>query len=403
LIIVSTTPFVLSYESATGTLNQPIGDFTVPSWIKSNAGWWADDQIDDDSFVVGLQWLISNDVIILPTVEQGTSDGDNTIPNWIKNTAGWWAEDKIYDITFVAAIKYLITEGIIIIEQETEVEVVEELVEVEEVKEFHMIVNDGNCCLNWAHVGEEYRFQIKTFDEFRGSPIDGVTINAKIISKDGELRHNFGTITTEDGIYQNSITIPSMDWYADNILSVSAEHNGIEKTVEKEFEVFKAKSGKSGISEATSYGTKMFVVGNADDVIDEYTLTTSWDISTASFVDSFSITSQETLPSGVAFSNNGKKMFISGNDGDDINEYTLTTSWDISTASFVDSFSVASQDTGPTGIAFSNNGKKMFISGNQNDSIFEYTLTTAFDVSSASFVDSFSIASQDSAPNSMFL
>ena len=130
LIIVSTTPFVLSYESATGTLNQPIGDFTVPSWIKSNAGWWADDQIDDDSFVVGLQWLISNDIIILPTVEQGTSDGDNTIPNWIKNTAGWWAEDQIHDITFVAAIKYLITEGIIIIEQEVvEVEEIEESVE----------------------------------------------------------------------------------------------------------------------------------------------------------------------------------------------------------------------------------------------------------------------------------
>jgi len=30
----------------------------IPEWIKSNAGWWADGQIDDDSFVEGIQFLI---------------------------------------------------------------------------------------------------------------------------------------------------------------------------------------------------------------------------------------------------------------------------------------------------------------------------------------------------------
>jgi len=47
-------------------------------------------------------------------------------------------------------------------------------------------------------------------------------------------------------------------------------------------------------------------------------------------------------------------MFITGNDGDDVNEYTLATAWDVSTASFVDSFSIASQEIGPTCIAFRN-------------------------------------------------
>ena len=35
----------------------------VPDWIKNNAGWWADGQIDDGSFVSGLQWLISNGIM----------------------------------------------------------------------------------------------------------------------------------------------------------------------------------------------------------------------------------------------------------------------------------------------------------------------------------------------------
>jgi len=36
---------------------------SIPSWIKNNAGWWADGQIDDSSFVSGLQWLISNGIM----------------------------------------------------------------------------------------------------------------------------------------------------------------------------------------------------------------------------------------------------------------------------------------------------------------------------------------------------
>ena len=36
---------------------------SIPGWIKNNAGWWADGQIDDSSFVLGLQWLISNGIM----------------------------------------------------------------------------------------------------------------------------------------------------------------------------------------------------------------------------------------------------------------------------------------------------------------------------------------------------
>ena len=38
-------------------------DDVIPGWIKNNAEWWADGQIDDSSFVSGLQWLISNGIM----------------------------------------------------------------------------------------------------------------------------------------------------------------------------------------------------------------------------------------------------------------------------------------------------------------------------------------------------
>jgi len=148
----------------------------------------------------------------------------------------------------------------------------------------------------------------------------------------------------------------------------------------------------------SSDGTKMFVVGSDGDAVNEYTLTTAFDVSTAAFVDFFSVAAQETSPSGVAFSTDGTKMFVVGFDGDAVNEYTLTTAFDVSTASFVDFFSVVAQETGPTGVAFSSDGTKMFVVGSNGDAVNEYTLTTAFDVSTAAFVDFFSVAAQDDNP-----
>jgi hypothetical protein len=145
-------------------------------------------------------------------------------------------------------------------------------------------------------------------------------------------------------------------------------------------------------------GLKMFVMGWSGDAVHEYTLSTTFDVSTASFVDSFDVSGQETNPAGLTFSTDGLKMFVVGPSGDDVNEYTLSTTFDVSTASFVDSFDVSGQETSPTDVAFSPDGLKMFVLGNHGDDVNEYTLSTTFDVSTASFVDSFSVAGQEASP-----
>ena len=163
------------------------------------------------------------------------------------------------------------------------------------------------------------------------------------------------------------------------------------------FSVAAQETAPTGVA-FSSDGAKMFVVGLDGEKVNEYTLGTAFDVSTASFVDSFSVGAQETNSRDVAFSSDGTKMFVVGFDGDDINEYTLTTAFDVSTAAFADSFSVAAQQTAPTGVAFSSDGTKMFVVGFDGDNVNEYTLTTAFDVSAATFADSFSGAAQENFP-----
>jgi len=84
----------------------------IPSWIKNNAGWWADGQIDDTAFIQGIQYLITEGIMNIPQTESGDSSG-NEIPSWIKNNAGWWADGQIDDTAFIQGIQYLITNGIL--------------------------------------------------------------------------------------------------------------------------------------------------------------------------------------------------------------------------------------------------------------------------------------------------
>jgi hypothetical protein len=101
-------------ETASFTMNIGQAQTSIPGWIKNNAGWWADGQIDDSSFVSGLQWLISNKIMTIPPTEQGAGS-DNVIPDWIKNNAGWWADGQIDDSSFVSGLQWLISNGIMTI------------------------------------------------------------------------------------------------------------------------------------------------------------------------------------------------------------------------------------------------------------------------------------------------
>ena len=152
---------------------------------------------------------------------------------------------------------------------------------------------------------------------------------------------------------------------------------------------------------AFSYdGTKMYVGGSQNNTVYQYTLSTAWDLSTASYASkSFSYSGQETGAQDIAFKTDGIKMFITGTSGDDVNEYTLSTAWDVSTASFVDSFSVSAQETSPQGVTFNPDGDKMYVTGNANNAVFQYTLSTAWDVSSASYASkSLSVVGEEGEP-----
>lgn len=131
----------------------------IPRWLKNNAGFWAQNQIDDETFIVGIKYLIEQKIMNIPNlqkfqpepllhfieVEKGTQyyvdryyhddvyrdwfdsnfpeytieeavglPPDPVIPDWIKNNAKLWTEDMITDSDFLGGIGFLIQNGIIL-------------------------------------------------------------------------------------------------------------------------------------------------------------------------------------------------------------------------------------------------------------------------------------------------
>ena len=152
-------------------------------------------------------------------------------------------------------------------------------------------------------------------------------------------------------------------------------------------------------------GTKMYVLGTTNDRVFQYSLSTAFDLSTASYDNKkIEIYPQETAPQSCRFNTTGTKLFVLGNNNDAVFQYSLTTAFDVSTASYDNvSFSVASQDISPRGFSFNEDGKRMYIVGSDTDKLYQYSLTTAFDLSTASYDNlNISLSSQDSFSSCVF-
>ena len=149
-------------------------------------------------------------------------------------------------------------------------------------------------------------------------------------------------------------------------------------------------------------GAKMYAVGTTNRTIYEFDLSTPWSVVSGSLSysgNSFSIASKETAPTGVTLNPSGTKVYIIGYNSDSVHEFALSTAFDISSASFTSTFSVSSQDTEPQALQFNSDGTLMFISGSISSAIYAYNLSSAYDISSSVYNSKFlSLASQTTSP-----
>ena len=140
-------------------------------------------------------------------------------------------------------------------------------------------------------------------------------------------------------------------------------------------------------------GTKLYVIGSSNDDIDRFELTTPYDISSNIIATTSNDDGNGSVPQGMYFKSDGSRYWTVDSGPDYIRQYSLSTAWDIQTSSrstnaangksYVDIR--LNGGANPTGVAFSADGLKVIIcgtngAGSTGDSIYSYTLDTAFDI-----------------------
>ena len=99
------------------TLYDVLGYSTfIPDWIKTYTQNWARGDATDREFVVGLDFMLENKIIVIQNFSYSDKSSINEVPSWFKTTSSWWSDDLISQQEFINSIKYLIQHDIILIE-----------------------------------------------------------------------------------------------------------------------------------------------------------------------------------------------------------------------------------------------------------------------------------------------
>jgi len=90
----------------------------IPEWVKNIAQFWCENKLENSSFIEGIQYLIDNDIITVMISDEVTMRSQSSpqdIPEWVKNNACWWSQGLINDEEFASGIEYLVSNKIILV------------------------------------------------------------------------------------------------------------------------------------------------------------------------------------------------------------------------------------------------------------------------------------------------
>jgi hypothetical protein len=136
--------------------------------------------------------------------------------------------------------------------------------------------------------------------------------------------------------------------------------------------------------------------------IAQYTLGNPWLLTSVIYKSSVSV----STPAGVRFQDNGRSLFIlDGESPDTIRKYSLSVAWDITTLSPIQvsslNISAITNDFNILGFNFNDTGKDLFVGG--SNTVYAFSLTTAWDIRTASLVTSLDFSSKDTLPQDVFI
>ena len=219
---------------------------------------------------------------------------------------------------------------------------------------------------------EKYPNASPTFNRNSDYSVDGVSIDILLYNEEG-LIHTFNGLT-KNGFLRYDVMAKETQqkgtlWMINNLYTVNIKASLDDQTVEKQIEF---------LGQASAYAYNAGSKKSSD---------AAFDVSYASYSgNSLDVNPPAATPEGLIFSPDGKKMFISDNTGSQIEEFTLSTAWDINTATDAESpLNITDSGGNIEDIAFNADGKKLFVVDRSSNMILEYTLASGYDISEETY------------------
>jgi len=200
------------------------------------------------------------------------------------------------------------------------------------------------------------------------------------VSPDGRYLYFGGS--GKDTVFQFTM---GTDWTISSSANNTTFSPGYEQLNKRLNNIFSIGSADASVRGFTfnGDGTKLYLVGFGDDNIQQFALSTAYVVGTASYEGAYSFSGYGD-PYAIRWNNDGTKLFMVDINDDKIVEYSVQNAYDITSGTITEnaSYLTTSYESAPTDVAFNSDGTKMFTVGNGGDEINEWSLSVGFDLTS---------------------
>ena len=152
-------------------------------------------------------------------------------------------------------------------------------------------------------------------------------------------------------------------------------------------------------------GTKIYAGSYTSDTIVSLSLSTAWDVGTIGTTASTLDVSNEVLnPQDFGFNSDGTKLYVAatGSATDTIYQYDLTTAFDVTTGSYANKSLTFTPDSWGGTIQVVDNDTKLLRFGEGNDDLYVFTMSTAGDLSTATYTENIAFDALSGTDTSLY-
>lgn len=227
-----------------------------------------------------------------------------------------------------------------------------------------------NVTLSFTNVPTEKEFQY-SFSGFAPYVVSQLTYQqTKSIGRDAQSMH-----FKPDGTQVYFITDGGTDNVSAHNLSVAWDISTLSSTPIATFSFTAQATAARGLTMSPD-GTKMYITAESINTAFEYTLSTAFDISTASYSGN-SLAGIINQPWGTFIKPDGTSLFVSGGGGT-VEQWNLSTAFNLSTATLFGSYNTTF--SGTQGVTLNANGTKIYTVSSESDTVYGYDLSTPYNI-----------------------